>query len=131
MNAAHRESVPASPGIIEMFWHGAALSRLEQLSMRSFLANGHAVRLHVYREPANLPAGVELADAGSTLPAEAIFVHEKTGSVASFADWFRYKLLWERGGLWADTDVVCLRPWRYEQPEIFGWQDARIINNAV
>jgi hypothetical protein len=131
MSTAHRESAPAPLPTIEMFWHGAALSRLERLSMRSFLANGHAVRLHVYREPANVPEGVELADAGATLPPDALFIHEKTGSVAAFADWFRYKLLCERGGLWTDTDVVCLRPLRYPQAEIFGWQDARIINNAV
>jgi Alpha 1,4-glycosyltransferase conserved region/Glycosyltransferase sugar-binding region containing DXD motif len=116
---------------IQMFWHGARLSRVERLSMCSFLANGHAVHLYVYREPVGVPAGVEILDAGQILPADAMFVHETTGSIASFADWFRYKLLLARGGLWADTDVVCLRPLHYPGAEIFGWQDARIINNAV
>ena len=64
------EPEPATLPAIEMFWHGAALSRLERVSMRSFLVNGHAVRLHVYREPANVPSGVELVDAGETLPAD-------------------------------------------------------------
>src|SRR5262249_4936944 len=54
-----------------------------------------------------------------------------TQSIAPFADWFRYRLLFERGGIWADTDMVCLQPFDYEQPRVFGWQDAQFINNAV
>lgn len=58
-------------------------------------------------------------------------MHRSSGSLAVFADWFRYRLLAERGGLWVDTDVVCLRPFDHAGPEIFGWQDQSMINNAV
>jgi hypothetical protein len=116
---------------IHMFWHGRPFSRLERLSACSFLAHGHELRLHVYQEPANVPRGLTLVDANRTLPERDLFRHYKTGSIAAFADWFRYRLLYEQGGIWADTDVVCLKPLRYEQTEIFGWQDDSIINNAV
>ncbi|HEX7114031.1 MAG TPA: glycosyltransferase [Steroidobacter sp.] len=116
---------------VDMFWHGPPLSRWERLCMRSFVANGHQVRLHVYDEPSNVPRGVTLVDAAEILPRSALFAHSRSGSFAVFADWFRYRLLYERGGLWVDTDVVCLKPFDYAADEIFGWQDRNTINNAV
>lgn len=117
--------------VIHMFWHGTPLSRIERLCLASFVANGHPVDLYVYDEPAGVPAGVRLRDAGEILPREALFVHRRTGSVGLFADWFRYRLLFERGGIWVDADVVCLRPLDYADPVVFGWQDEAQINNAV
>jgi hypothetical protein len=114
-----------------MFWHGAALSRIERLCMSSFMAHGHTLQLHVYAEPAGVPKGVQLVDAGATLPQKLLFHHEPSGSVASFADWFRYRVLFDRGGVWADTDVVCLKPLDYGRAEIFARQDEDVINNAI
>jgi hypothetical protein len=114
-----------------MFWYGPPLSRIERLCMSSFLANGHAVMLHVYEEPRRVPHGVTLCDAAAVLPRSELFVHRSTGSLALFADWFRYRLLAQHGGLWVDTDMVCLRPFTHTAAEIFGWQDQTTINNAV
>lgn len=116
---------------IHMFWHGAPLSRIEKLCLTSFVTNGHRLELHVYQEPEGVPAGVTLKDAAQILAQEYVFRHRRTGSLALFADWFRYKLLLEQGGIWVDTDVVCLQPLRYEHPVVFGWQDDRYVNNAV
>src|SRR5262245_49782027 len=91
--------------VIQMFWHGPPLSRMERLSIASFLQNGHAVDLHVYDEPAGVPAGVRLLDAARILPRSALFRHKRTQSLALFADWFRYRLLFEHGGIWVDSDV--------------------------
>jgi hypothetical protein len=119
-----------SKSTVQMFWHGEPLSRMEALSMASFLKNGHAVDLYVYEEPASVPAGVRLMDAHQILSPDLIFRHRRTGSLAAFADWFRYQLLLERGGLWADTDVVCLQPFSFPDPVVFGWAD-QYVNNAV
>ena len=116
---------------VQMFWHGAPLSRIERLCMASFLAHGHPLHLYVYEAPTAPPAGVRLMNAGDILPRELLFTHRRTGSLGSFSDWFRYRLLKERGGIWADADVVCLAPLTYAQDEIFGWQDAELLNNAV
>lgn len=130
--ARRAEATPAPVSTyVEMFWHGPALSRLERLCMASFMAHGHRVRLHVYAEPRGVPAGVEIVDANRVLAERHLFRHARSGSVAAFADWFRYVLLHERGGLWVDTDVVCLKPLQYPQPLVFGQQDEQIINNAV
>lgn len=114
-----------------MFWHGAPLSRLERLCMASFIACGHRVQLHVYEQPEGIPRGVEIADAAELLPRRLLFRHEQSQSVAAFADWFRYRVLYERGGIWADTDVVCLKPLSYSSAEIFARMDQTAINNAV
>jgi hypothetical protein len=122
---------PAPLPTVHMFWHGPPLSRIERLCMTSFVANGHSVHLHVYDEPSGVPTGVTLADAAAVLARQHLFAHAASGSFAIFADWFRYRLLYQQGGLWADTDVVCLKPFDYGRDEVFAWQDERVINNAV
>lgn len=98
---------------IQMFWGGGELSRLERLSMASFIANGHPVRLFHYESLGAVPDGVELCDAATIVP-ESDFFRSRNGigygSVAPFSNRFRYKLLAERGGVWSDTDVVALKP---------------------
>jgi Glycosyltransferase sugar-binding region containing DXD motif len=116
---------------VQMFWHGAALSRIERLCIASFIAQGHPLHLYAYEPPEALPPGVRVLDADEILPRAALFRHRRTGSLGPFSDWFRYRLLQERGGIWADADVVCLAPLEYQQAEIFGWQDASCVNNAV
>jgi hypothetical protein len=116
---------------IHSFWHGAPLTRLERLCLTSFVANGHPLELHVYEEPAGVPPGVRIADASRTLARDLMFRHRRTGSLAQFADWFRFRLLHERGGIWADTDVVCLKPLDYPQERIFAWESDRWLNVAV
>ena len=119
---------------IQMLWIGE-LTNLERLAMASFVANGHEVHLHAYAEMEAVPAGVRVIDANTILPEERIFRYgpaagRAQGSVANFANLFRYKLLHERGGWWVDADVVCLRPFDFEAPYVFGYQD-ELINNAV
>jgi hypothetical protein len=116
---------------IHMFWHGAPLSRVERVCLASFRENGHTVDLYVYQEPLAVPSGIRLRDAAEILPLSSLFRHRRSQSLALFADWFRYRLLLERGGIWADTDVICLQPLDYPGKEIYGWQDDKTINNAV
>lgn len=99
--------------------------------MASFVAHGHAVNLHVYDPPTGVPAGVSLLDANRGLSRDHLFLHRKTGSPALFADLFRYRVLYEQGGAWADTDVVCLKPLDDPTQEIYAWVDQKAINNAV
>jgi hypothetical protein len=95
---------------VHSLWIGDDLSAMEQLSMRSFLANGHEFRLYTYEPVTGVPAGVVQNDAREVLPASAIFRYRDCGSYSGFADHFRYKLLLEHGGWWCDLDMVCLQP---------------------
>jgi hypothetical protein len=104
---------------IQSLWIGARLSTLEQLSIQSFLDHGHAFHLYVYQDLDDPPPGTVLKDANEILPASEIFQYPDRKSVAAFANIFRYKLLLERGGWWADTDMVCLRPLELSDAHVF------------
>lgn len=100
---------------IQMLWVRGNLSRMELLSVRSFLAQGHPVHLYTYDAPSNTPSGVDLKDAGEVVPAALAPATAKTpfakGSMGAFSDYFRYQLLHQRGGWWCDMDVVAIKPW--------------------
>ena len=104
---------------IQSLWIGARLSALEKLSIQSFIDHGHAFHLYVYQDLADHPPGAVLKDANAVLPESEIFQYPDRKSVAAFANIFRYKLLLERGGWWADTDMVCLRPLDLADAHVF------------
>ncbi len=97
---------------VQGLWIGESLSPVEQLCIRSFLANGHDFHLYTYQPLKGVPPGTVLRDANKILPESSIFTYQtgaSLGSVAGFSNWFRYELLHRRGGWWADLDMVCLR----------------------
>lgn len=105
---------------IQCLWIGKELSRMEQLSIRSFLHYGNDVHLYVYEEIKNVPFGTIQKDANIIIPKEKIFKYRDYNSYAGFANLFRYKLLLEKGGYWADLDIVCLKSIKEaNQPYIF------------
>lgn len=104
---------------IQGLWIGAELSVMEQLSIASFLQNGHEYHLYVYDEVKNVPARATIKDANEILPAFRIFQYKHQASYAGFANFFRYKLLLERGGWWVDTDVVCLKLFDFVDEYVF------------
>jgi hypothetical protein len=119
---------------IQGLWIGPALSAVERLSILSFLANGHDYHLYVYDDVAGVPEGTTLRDAAEILPRSRIFYYSERESVAGFSNFFRYKLLLERGGWWADLDVVCLQPFRFESQYVFSTEvnlDAAVLSAGV
>jgi mannosyltransferase OCH1-like enzyme len=105
--------------IIQGLWIGPELSVMEQLSVSSFLQNGHEYHLYVYDEPKNVPKGTVIKDANEILPSSSVFQYQHSPSYAGFANFFRYKLILERGGWWADTDIVCLKPFDFPEQYVF------------
>ena len=107
--------------IVHGMWVGRQLSRLELLTIHSFLHHGHEFHLWAYDDLSNagLPPAVRIRDADQIIPRKDVFAKigrdRETGVGrgsfgAPFSDLFRYKLLFEHGGIWADMDVTCLRP---------------------
>jgi glycosyltransferase involved in cell wall biosynthesis len=114
-------------------WIGSTLSRLELLTIRSFIHFGHEFHLWLYNPiENNLPAGVFVRDAETILPMAAIFKNNTIdpitgvgkGSLGAFSDLFRYKLLAEHGGIWVDMDVTCLQ--RFDFAEAYWFRTHRI-----
>ena len=92
-----------------MLWIGERVGRLERACILSVLRQGHPLTLWCYQAPEGAPEGVELADARTILPEEAILRH-RTGSVSLFSNWFRYELQRRGKGIWLDTDIYLIRP---------------------
>ena len=116
---------------LHTLWIGPRLTWLERLSLRSWLEHGHHVILWCYEPIEGVPAGVELADAAVILPKSSITHHRLTGSVAFFANRFRYHLLRRQPATWVDADFVLLRPLDRTSPYLFGWETPTSICNAV
>src|SRR5688500_8391522 len=126
--------------IVHGLWIGDQLSKLEQLTLRSFARHGHEFHLWVYttlRTP--LPQGVIVRDANTVLPITSVFRKLNAdpdtgvgrGSVSLFSDLFRYKLLYEHGGYWADLDVTCLKPLDFCEPYVFRDHRVGVVGNIM
>jgi mannosyltransferase OCH1-like enzyme len=120
--------------IVNGLWIGSELSVMEQMSINSFLRHGHEYHLYVYDDVKYIPRGVMVLDAREVLPASTIFQYKHSKSYAGFANFFRYKLLLDKGGWWADTDVICLRPFSFPEEYVFASEekgDSQIANNGI
>ena len=104
---------------IQSLWIGDHLSAMEHMAITSFLRHGHIFHLYVYQRPAGIPEGTVVRDANEILPAARIFKYRKHDSYAGFSNFFRYKLLLERGGWWVDLDLICLKPFRFPSECVF------------
>ena len=111
--------------IINGLWispDGRPLSNLERLCIYSFCAHGHDFRLWTYGDLPNVPQDtapgkVEVCDGNEILPADKIFYVKKM--LAGFGDYFRWELMRQVGGWYADMDMVCLRPIDFADEVVF------------
>jgi hypothetical protein len=111
--------------VIQGLWIGGQLTIMEQLSIASFLKNGHEYHLYIYEQTDPVPEGVIVKAASEIVPKADVFTdrdNDLNSSYANFSDVFRYKLLSEKGGFYADLDIVCLRPFDFESEYVFGSQ---------
>lgn len=113
------------------FWHGAPPKLMYWACMRSFVNRGHELQLFSYDDIA-APEGVVHRDAAEIVDRELLFAFDNEwiteADYAPFADLFRLKLLYEKGGWWCDLDTFCLSDefpdtayaWAREYPEELG-----------
>jgi len=97
---------------------------MELLSINSYIKNGHEYHLYAYDDIVNLPKGAILRNGNEILPKSEIFSYSGSksnggGSVSAFSNYFRYKLLLERGGYWSDTDMICRKRLDFNNEYVF------------
>jgi hypothetical protein len=121
-------------------WIGSNLSKLELLTLCSFVDHGHDFNLWTYSDiHCHLPQRARLRDAAEILPADCVFRRSTidaecgvgSGSCAGFSDLFRYKLLYEYGGYWVDMDVTCLKPLDFAEPYLFRSHRLGAVGNVM
>lgn len=96
--------------VIQSLWVGESISVMERVCISSFLKNGYDFHLYTYNPIEDIPVGTTIKDAREVLPTDKIFKYKNYDSYAAFSNLFRYKLLYEKGGYWVDTDIICLKP---------------------
>ena len=129
----------------QMFWFEGPLSWIELHSFRSFV-RFPGTRLHVYSYDKNANPkidGVEWEDANEILPLtiadqfRRLFDKYRRGREGSPPSWasdaFRYKLLYEKGGWYFDTDCILVKPLDplFDLDFIFAFEEDDFIGTAV
>lgn len=121
-------------------WIQGELGALEQLTIKSFISCGFEFHLWTYAsECINAPDGTIVRNAGEIIPDNMIFSYKNTnihghgkGSFAGFSDIFRYKLLYEYGGIWTDMDITCLKPFNITEAYFFRYHHkAGAVGNFI
>lgn len=119
---------------IGTLWTGRDLPTIEWICISSMVKQGHDVTLYTY-DDLLIPHGAKLADAASIIPRDKVFTYKKTGSYATFADWFRLRMIADTGKVWLDADAALLRPFEPKSDYYFVGGDhrsfGRSINNYV
>lgn len=113
--------------IIQSFWIGRDLSVIERLVISSWLRYKYEFHLYAYEEIKDLPEGTVLKDAREIVPEELIFKYQN-GSYAAFSNLFRYALLYQKGNVWTDLDIVCVNPSYLEEKYIICSEEDRFGN---
>lgn len=126
---------------VNMFWASEDLSRLARLSLASFLRHGYRVTLWSYEPDAHSMSGAGVRDAAELVPEG----RDGNCSMDYVSSLFRYRVLADMGGMWADMDVVALmdspdieaapmvasekrRPFRYVEPSATGETLTQVTN---
>ncbi len=120
-----------NPIPIASLWIGPRLSWVEQLSLRSFQAQGHEVTLYTLGPLANVPEGVAVRSADKIIAPPFPLNLNARKSMAVYADIFRLALPESSPALWVDLDTVALRSIPGETQHIFGRSGAERIQNST
>ena len=117
--------------IVATLWIGPELRWLEQLSLSSFIRQGHRVKLYAYNMVEGLPFGVELADATTIWNPPRAFLD--SSGPALIADIFRLHLMKKTDEIWVDSDMVAIAPFtRSSDGYAVGFEaTGKVVNNAV
>ncbi len=128
-----------SKEIAHFFWHGSPLSLYEINCIQSFIRNGFDVHIWSF-DKINIPEGSKLCNAEKFFSKTEILQFTqagKKGSITSFSNAFRYRLLTEEEGWWFDIDCLCMMDekefckLKKNRQIVAGWQDSFCVNNAV
>jgi len=117
---------------VASLWIGGTLSFLEQLCLQSFVDHGHKTILYTYGAVDKVPGSIEVRDANAVFPKGDYIKHKESGSPALHSDVFRYHMIAREGLVWVDADVLCMQPWRFDTPFVYGWEKPdKLICGAV
>ena len=110
--------------LLQTFWTGKPLSRMERAALQSYVNVGYTVHIYTYN-PLNefkkqVPSRhIKVHDAREILPEEQLFQYDGRAEIGKrddaysylpFSDLFRFTMLHKNGGAWIDLDIFMMRP---------------------
>lgn len=114
------------------FWYGGPIPALSKHCLKSFITHGHVFRLFTYDKALVAPEGVIVCDASELYPESSVFFYQGGGGkVSAFSNMFRYRMIYETGYCWVDTDVICNSETFPLSDYLFAQQDAEFYNGAI
>jgi len=119
-----RKTHKAPKLLLQTFWTGKPLSRLERAALQSYTNQGYTVHVYTYNPLAefkrNVPRDPRIVvhDAREILPEAQLFQYAGRAAVGKrddaysylpFSDLFRFTMLAKNGGAWMDLDIFLTR----------------------
>ena len=110
--------------LLQTFWTGKPLSRMERAALQSYVNVGYTVHIYTYN-PLNefkkqVPSRhIKVHNAREILPEEQLFQYAGRAEIGKrddaysylpFSDLFRFTMLHKNGGAWIDLDIFLTRP---------------------
>jgi hypothetical protein len=120
-----RKATRRSPLLLQTFWTGKPLSRLERAALQSYVNQGYTVDIYTYNPlhefMAQVPIGphIRVHDARKILDESTLFEYGGRAEIGKrddaykylpFSDIFRFTMLHKNGGAWMDLDIFLTRP---------------------
>jgi hypothetical protein len=111
--------------LLQTFWIGNPLSRMERAALQSYVNCGYTVVVYTYNPMAEFMKHVphshhiKVRDAREVLPESQLFQYAGRATLGKranafsylpFSDLFRFTMLHKKGGAWIDLDIFLMRP---------------------
>ena len=120
-----RKTRKAKELLLQTFWVGKPLSRMERAALQSYVNVGYTVHVYTYNPieefKKNVPHSrhIKVHDAREILPEDQLFQYAGRAEIGKrddaysylpFSDLFRFTMLHKKGGAWIDLDIFLTRP---------------------
>lgn len=116
---------------INSLWISGKLGHQQLLTIKSFMAAGHPFKLWTYEK---LEADCEVCDAREHLPEKEIFYYKHFGGNFKFggiAERLKAELLNNLGGWHVDLDVLCIKPFVFENEYMLRPHHTGVVANVI
>jgi hypothetical protein len=120
-----RKTRKQSKLLLQTFWTGKPLSRLERGALQSYVNCGYTVDIYTYNPLSEflnqvpVSSQIRVHDAREILPESQLFQYAGRSAIGRrddaysylpFSDLFRFTMLHKNGGAWIDLDIFMMRP---------------------
>ncbi|MEM9967897.1 MAG: hypothetical protein AAF755_07345 [Pseudomonadota bacterium] len=113
---------------VASLWVGDKLHYLNQLCLKSHVAQGHPVTLYCTDKVENAPEGVTILPAQEIMDIDLDLVEATSASFLSNV--FRYEMIRKTGAIWIDCDAFCSEPFPDDWDYIFAGHGMRNALNC-